>query len=142
MDVSTWSPLRLGTTSPALCGVLVASQMGDMPAGGADTGVAQESSSHPAMIALGGGLVLAAAAGGSFMVGIDLQRRRVARRAVPSPPGNGGAGTLVLTHFSSRYDDVDVLAEQARAKAGSTIVVPAADLDRIPFPGRRSLDVW
>ncbi|WP_026549968.1 CHRD domain-containing protein [Arthrobacter sp. Br18] len=60
--------LPLGATSPALCGVLVESQMGDMPAGGADTGVAQETGSNTAILALGGGLVLAAAAGGTFMV--------------------------------------------------------------------------
>ncbi|WP_104117394.1 ribonuclease Z [Arthrobacter sp. B1805] len=50
--------------------------------------------------------------------------------------GSGGAGTLVLTHFSSRYDDVGILAQQARASAGSTTVVAASDLDRIPFPAR------
>ncbi|WP_026533842.1 MULTISPECIES: CHRD domain-containing protein [unclassified Arthrobacter] len=60
--------LPLGATSPALCGVLVASQMGDMPAGGADTGVAQETGSNTGILALGGGLVLAAAAGGTFLV--------------------------------------------------------------------------
>ncbi|MBG6184381.1 ribonuclease Z [Arthrobacter sp. CAN_A214] len=51
--------------------------------------------------------------------------------------GNGDVGTLVLTHFSSRYDDVGVLAEQARATAGSATVIDAADLDRIPIPPRR-----
>ncbi|WP_026532472.1 CHRD domain-containing protein [Arthrobacter sp. H41] len=60
--------LPLAATSPALCGTLVESQMGDMPAGGADTGVAQESTSNMGMIALGGGLVLAAAAGGTYVV--------------------------------------------------------------------------
>jgi ribonuclease Z len=50
---------------------------------------------------------------------------------------NGGAGKLVLTHFSSRYGDVDVLAEQARARAGGTAVVPANDLDRISLPRRQ-----
>lgn len=49
----------------------------------------------------------------------------------------GGAGTLVLTHFSSRYDDVGVLAAQARATAGPVDVVAAADLDHVPFPRRR-----
>ncbi|RJT76923.1 hypothetical protein D6T63_15800 [Arthrobacter cheniae] len=68
--------LPLGATSPALCGPLVASQMGAMPNGGADTGVAQETGSNTGMIALGGGLVLAAAAGGTYMV-----RRRVADNA-------------------------------------------------------------
>ncbi|GAA2176865.1 hypothetical protein GCM10009784_25190 [Arthrobacter parietis] len=60
--------LPLGATSPALCGTLVASQMGAMPEGGADTGVAQETGSNLGMIALGGGLVLAAAAGGTYAV--------------------------------------------------------------------------
>ncbi|MPY11320.1 hypothetical protein [Arthrobacter bussei] len=69
--------LPLGATSPALCGTLVKTQMGAMPSGGADTGVATESSSNSAgMIALGGGLVLAAAAGGTFAV-----RRRAAHNA-------------------------------------------------------------
>jgi hypothetical protein len=68
--------LPLGATSPALCGTLVQSQMGAMPAGGADTGVATESSNSTGMLALGGGLVLAAAAGGTFAV-----RRRAAQNA-------------------------------------------------------------
>jgi ribonuclease Z len=47
-------------------------------------------------------------------------------------------GTLVLTHFSSRYgDDVTPLAEQARERAGTATVVAAKDLDRIGFPQRR-----
>ncbi len=63
--------LPLAATSPAACGVLTASQMGAMPEGGADTGVAMESTSDSnalGMIALGGGLVLAAAAGGTYVV--------------------------------------------------------------------------
>jgi ribonuclease Z len=51
----------------------------------------------------------------------------------------GGVGTLVLTHFSSRYADVAPLAEQARARAGGATVVAAQDLDRIPLPRRRQL---
>lgn len=49
-----------------------------------------------------------------------------------------GVSTLVLTHFSSRYADVSLLAEQARARAGGTTVVAANDLDRIVFPKRRT----
>lgn len=60
--------LPLGATSPALCGTLVAQQMGAMPQGGADTGVEQQTGSNLGMIALGGGLVLAAAAGGTYAV--------------------------------------------------------------------------
>ena len=49
----------------------------------------------------------------------------------------GRAGTLVLTHFSSRYGDVGPLAEQAAARAGGTTVIAANDFDRIRVPKRR-----
>lgn len=49
----------------------------------------------------------------------------------------GRAGTLVLTHFSSRYGDVGPLAEQAAARAGGATVIAANDFDRIRVPGRR-----
>ena len=48
-----------------------------------------------------------------------------------------GAGTLVLTHFSSRYVDASLLADQAAARAGGAVVVAANDLDRIPLPQRQ-----
>ncbi|GAA1758134.1 ribonuclease Z [Pseudarthrobacter sulfonivorans] len=49
-------------------------------------------------------------------------------------------GTLILTHFSSRYgDDVTLLEGQARGRAGSSAVIAAKDLDRIAFPKRRQL---
>ncbi|MFC4395334.1 MULTISPECIES: CHRD domain-containing protein [Micrococcaceae] len=60
--------LPLAATSPALCGTLKAGQM-KMPAGGADTGVAQQAGgTDSGVLALGGGLVLAAAAGGAYLV--------------------------------------------------------------------------
>lgn len=67
--------LPLGATSPALCGTLIKTQMGAMPSGGADTGVATEPASSPAgLLALGGTVMLAAAAGGTYAV-----RRSTAR---------------------------------------------------------------
>jgi len=60
--------LPLAATSPALCGTLKAGQM-KMPAGGADTGVAQQAGgTDSGALALAGGLVLAAAAGGAYVV--------------------------------------------------------------------------
>jgi ribonuclease Z len=51
---------------------------------------------------------------------------------------SAAVGTLILTHFSSRYgDDVTPLAEQARDRAGAAAVMAANDLDRIVFPPRR-----
>jgi ribonuclease Z len=49
----------------------------------------------------------------------------------------GNVGTLVLTHFSARYEDVAPLVGQARATAGQATVLAANDMDRIPFPKRR-----
>jgi hypothetical protein len=61
--------LPLAATSPALCGTLTASQM-DMPEGGAQTGAGSTSTGPDlGMIALGGGLVLAAG-------GVVVARRR------------------------------------------------------------------
>ena len=48
-----------------------------------------------------------------------------------------GARSVVLTHFSSRYPDVRVLLDSARARAGTVPVVAAADGDRITLRRRR-----
>lgn len=50
---------------------------------------------------------------------------------------SGRAGILVLTHFSSRYGDVGLLAEQAAARAGGATVIAANDFDRIRVPKRQ-----
>ncbi len=53
--------LPLAATSPALCGALEASQMQQMPVGGAQTGAGGTSTgAEVGLLALGGGLVLAA----------------------------------------------------------------------------------
>lgn len=67
--------LPLAATSPALCGTLAASQM-NMPVGGADTGVTQETGTDTGALAVGGGLALVALAGGAYVV-----RRRTASAA-------------------------------------------------------------
>jgi hypothetical protein len=54
------------TTPPQ--GVATPPQVTSVPNGAANTGVAQETGNNTAVLALGGGLVLAAAAGGTFMV--------------------------------------------------------------------------
>lgn len=51
---------------------------------------------------------------------------------------DAGARTLVLTHYSSRYADVEPLRRQAEARAGMARVHAAADLDRYALPPRRS----
>ncbi|HLT83117.1 MAG TPA: ribonuclease Z [Phototrophicaceae bacterium] len=48
----------------------------------------------------------------------------------------GGARRLLLTHFSSRYTDLEPLREQARATAGGAVVTVARDLDRVGLPPR------
>ncbi|GAA2724265.1 ribonuclease Z [Cellulomonas aerilata] len=50
----------------------------------------------------------------------------------------GGARSVVLTHFSSRYPDVGPLLQEARARAGARPVAAAEDLDRFAFPARRA----
>lgn len=65
--------LPLAATSPALCGVLTASQMGTMPTGGASTGGGSTSGfQNTEMLAVGSGLVLFAGAGGALVA----RRRR------------------------------------------------------------------
>lgn len=46
-----------------------------------------------------------------------------------------GVRTLVLTHFSQRYTDMKPFEEEARAEFDGEVVI-AADLARIPVPGR------
>jgi ribonuclease Z len=69
--------------------------------------------------------------------GLASQFRHLTAGQAGELAASAGAGTLVLTHFSSRYGDVAPLAEQARARAGEARVVAANDLDRIAFPRRR-----
>ncbi|WP_336715182.1 ribonuclease Z [Arthrobacter sp. USHLN218] len=70
--------------------------------------------------------------------GLASQYRHLTAGQAGALAASGGAGTLVLTHFSSRYgDDVSVLAEQAGARAGGATVLAAKDLERIRLPKRR-----
>ena len=69
--------------------------------------------------------------------GLAQQYRHLTAGQAGELAGRGRAGTLVLTHFSSRYGDVSLLAEQAAARADGTTVLAASDLQRIRFPQRR-----
>lgn len=60
-----------------------------------------------------------------------LTARQAARVAAES-----GVRRLVLTHFSQRYPDPARFAAEAAEEFSGDIVV-AADLDRVPVPGRR-----
>lgn len=67
--------LPLAATSPALCGTVAAAQMGTVPGGAPDTGGGSTSGvQDPAVLALGGGLLLAAG-------GVLTVRRRLARQS-------------------------------------------------------------
>ncbi|WP_333768273.1 ribonuclease Z [Streptomyces sp. IBSBF 2435] len=50
---------------------------------------------------------------------------------------DAGVRHLVLTHFSQRYQDPAGFAEQARAAGFTGGLTIAADLTRVPVPGRR-----
>lgn len=47
-----------------------------------------------------------------------------------------GVRTLVLTHFSQRYDDLGAFRAEAAERFGGDLVI-ASDLDRVPLPPRR-----
>lgn len=51
---------------------------------------------------------------------------------------DAGAHTLLLTHFSSRYPDVEPLRLEAEARAAGADVLAASDLDRYDLPPRRA----
>jgi ribonuclease Z len=72
--------------------------------------------------------------------GLADQYRHLTAGQAGELAAGAAAGTLVLTHFSSRYgDDLAMLAGQAAARADSTRVIAAHDLQRIAFPRR---DRW
>jgi ribonuclease Z len=67
--------------------------------------------------------------------GLAHQYRHLTAGQAGELAAGAAAGTLVLTHFSSRYgDDLAMLAGQAAARADSTRVIAAHDLQRIAFP--------
>ncbi|WP_284752710.1 ribonuclease Z [Arthrobacter sp. efr-133-R2A-120] len=69
--------------------------------------------------------------------GLAAQYRHLTAGQAGALAAAAGAGMLILTHFSSRYTDVGLLAEQARARSGGAAVMAANDLDRVPFPKRQ-----
>jgi ribonuclease Z len=69
--------------------------------------------------------------------GLAGQYRHLTAGQAGDLAAGGGVGTLLLTHFSARYEDVVPLVGQARARAAGTNVLAANDLDRIALPARR-----
>ncbi|MFF1251589.1 ribonuclease Z [Pseudarthrobacter sp. NPDC058329] len=69
--------------------------------------------------------------------GLARQYRHLTAGQAGELAANGGVNTLVLTHFSARYDDVSGLAAQAGARAAGATVVAAQDLERVAVPKRR-----
>ncbi|UEL27027.1 ribonuclease Z [Pseudarthrobacter sp. L1SW] len=90
-------------------------------------------------LADGADLLVAEATFSDDDAGLARQYRHLTAGQAGELAAGAGAGTLVLTHFSARYgDDAGPLAAQARARAGDTTVIAAQDLQRVPFPRRRT----
>ncbi|PLC11085.1 ribonuclease Z [Kocuria flava] len=70
--------------------------------------------------------------------GLAARHRHLTAGQAGALAAAGGARTLVLTHFSARYEDLAPLAAQARAAAGGAAVHAAEDLDRFALPRRRA----
>jgi len=70
--------------------------------------------------------------------GLAREYRHLTAGEAGALAATGGVRTLLLTHFSSRYQDLETLRLQARARAGGADVRVARDLDRIRMPGRRT----
>lgn len=70
---------------------------------------------------------------------LATQYRHLTAEQAGALAGAGGASMLVLTHFSSRYTDLEPLREEALRHAGEARVLVARDLDRIALPPRRAV---
>ena len=68
---------------------------------------------------------------------LSTQYRHLTAGQAGALAAGGDVHTLVLTHFSARYDDVSGLGAQAGARAARAKVITAHDLQRIAFPKRR-----
>lgn len=88
-------------------------------------------------LAEGADLLIAESTFGNDDVSLAEQYRHLTAGQAGELAAGAGAGTLILTHFSSRYADVGPLAAQAAARAVHTQVTAAQDLQRIAFPQRK-----
>jgi ribonuclease Z len=87
-------------------------------------------------LAEGADLLVAESTFSDADVDLATQYRHLTAGQAGALAAAGRVRTLVLTHFSARYPDVGLLAEQARARAGGATVMIANDLDRVAFPKR------
>lgn len=89
-------------------------------------------------LAEGADLLVAESTFSNDDAGLAREYRHLTAGQAGELAASAAVGTLILTHFSSRYgDDVTLLARQARDRAGGAAVIAAHDLDRIAFPKRR-----
>lgn len=89
-------------------------------------------------LAEGADLLVAESTFSNDDAGLAAEYRHLTAGQAGELAASAAVGTLILTHFSSRYgDDVTPLAQQARDRAGGAAVIAAHDLDRIAFPRRR-----
>lgn len=89
-------------------------------------------------LAEGADLLVAESTFSNDDAGLAAEYRHLTAGQAGELAASAAVGTLILTHFSSRYgDDVTPLAQQARDRAGGAAVIAADDLDRIAFPRRR-----
>jgi ribonuclease Z len=88
-------------------------------------------------LAVGADLLVAESTFAEAESDLARQYRHLTAGQAGALAAGGRARTLVLTHFSSRYPDVEPLRLEAMARAADTVVLAARDLDRIGMPKRR-----
>jgi len=144
-------PERLAALGVAGPGVGELQRRGSLTVGGRTIGLAEVSETRPGQVfafvmdtrpcpaaldlARGADLVVCEATFASEHADLAARYGHMTARDAGALAAEAGARSLVLTHFSQRYPDVDRLVAEARREFPDTVA--ARDLDRIPVPRRR-----